>query len=137
MITAAAASSVDIRRSDKAGVESAVLEAFDLLAPGERLVVVSGDAAPDLLGCLQSRRKGLFEWSLLEAGPQEFRIELVRRGAGAGALREIGEALAWDHDRLDALEEQVFQRLHAGDQRRARELWDEFTVGLRRHIRFE
>jgi uncharacterized protein (DUF2249 family)/hemerythrin-like domain-containing protein len=137
MSTTAAATSVDIRRSDRAGVDGAVLEAFHLLAPGERMVAVSGDAAPDLLGCLQSRRSGLFEWSLLEAGPQEFRIELVRRGSSAGSLREVGEALAWDHDRLDALEEEVFERLAAGDQRQARELWDEFTVGLRRHIRFE
>ena len=135
MSTALAANSVAIRR-DAPREDGAVLDAFDRLAPGERLVVASGDAAPGLLDRLQRERKGLFEWSLLEAGPR-FRIEIVRRGLGLSALREVEEALAWDHDRLDSLEAQGFAALARGDQPRARALWAEFTVGLRRHIRFE
>jgi regulator of cell morphogenesis and NO signaling len=49
----------------------------------------------------------------------------------------VTEALSWDHDRLDGLEQQAFERLAAGDRAGARAAWSEFTVGLRRHIRFE
>ncbi len=64
-------------------------------------------------------------------------MELTRRPAERGAAREIGEALAWDHDRLDALERRAFEQLEAGDAAGAQAAWAEFAVGLKRHIRFE
>src|SRR5262245_20133412 len=128
---------VDVRGCKSPEGIAVAIEAFDVLAIGETLMLVASDAAPDLLRALQTRRKGLFEWSLLEAGPGRFRIEIARRDAQGEALREVTEALAWDHDRLDALEELAFARLAVGDEPGARELWAEFAVGLRRHIRFE
>ena len=137
MSAAAVTDVVDVRRQAAAARNEAVLRAFDALAPGERLDVVGADPSAGVLRCLQTRRKGLFDWSPLESGPERFRIEVSRRAAEPGALREVGEALAWDHDRLDALEAKVFERLAAQDQASARGRWAEFTVGLRRHIRFE
>jgi regulator of cell morphogenesis and NO signaling len=113
------------------------LDDFDRLAAGQSLVVVAENEPRDLLRRLQAERKGLFEWSVLESGRSSFRVEITRRGADRGAAREIGEALAWDHDRLEALDQQAFDRLAAGDAAGARAAWSEFTVGLRRHIRFE
>jgi len=49
----------------------------------------------------------------------------------------VTETLAWDHDRLDELEKQAFHLLAGGDRAAAQAAWSEFTVGLRRHIRFE
>jgi regulator of cell morphogenesis and NO signaling len=113
------------------------LESFDALAPGQSLEVSLEGEPRELLLRLQAERKGMFEWSLLEAGPSSCRIHLTRRAAGRGASREVSEALAWDHDRLDALEREAFECLALGDEARARAAWSEFSVGLRRHIRFE
>jgi len=114
-----------------------ILGAFDALAPGESLVVVGSQKPGELLGRLQAERKGIFEWSPLEIGPSRFRVELTRRWAGRGARRTVTEALAWDHDRLDALEQRAFQLLEVGDAAGACATWADFTFGLRRHIRFE
>jgi hemerythrin-like domain-containing protein len=73
----------------------------------------------------------------LGTGPSCFRTEVTRRTAERGARRDVTEALAWDHDRLDALEQRTFELFAIGDARGAQATWSEFTVGLRRHIRFE
>jgi uncharacterized protein (DUF2249 family) len=123
----------DLQASDGYG---RILEAFDGLAAGESLVVVGDEESRAVLRRLQSERKGLFEWSPLETGPS-FRTEVTRRAAVAGAKREVEEALAWDHDRLDALEQRAFALLAGRDAQGARSTWAEFAVGLKRHIRFE
>jgi regulator of cell morphogenesis and NO signaling len=137
MRTLAAARVIDVRELEGPDHCQAVLGAFDLLAPGETLVVVSDHAPRKLLGHLQADRKGEFEWSPLEAGPARFRTEIARRDAKRPALRGVNEALAWDHDRLEAIEDHAFRFYAAGDAAGARAAWAEFELGLRRHIRFE
>jgi uncharacterized protein (DUF2249 family)/hemerythrin-like domain-containing protein len=133
---AAAARLGDMRQVNDAGCES-ILDAFDALAPGDSLLVVGDHEPRDLLRRLQADRKGLFEWSPLEAGPSCFRTAVSRRAAEPGARREVAEALAWDHDRLDILEQGAFELLAGGNLKGAQVRWAEFTLGLRRHIRFE
>jgi uncharacterized protein (DUF2249 family) len=117
--------------------KAAVVAAFDALAPGESLGVVNDHRPRGLLVHLQEERPGLFDWSVLEDGPEVFRVEIVRRGAERGALREVMEALAWDHDRLDALERRAFAERAAGRPEAAASTWRVFATGLRRHIGFE
>ena len=52
-------------------------------------------------------------------------------------LHGIFEVLAWDHDRLDALEAEAFRARSAGDLQTAFDLYARFAAGLRRHIGFE
>ena len=137
MTTASTTAIMDVRGFRDPECSEMVLGSFDTLAPGDSLVVVGDQAPRELLRRLQVERKGAFEWSPLEHGPSCFRTELTRRDAPRGALRGITEALAWDHDRLDGIEQEAFARLAAGDQAGARAAWSEFCVGLRRHIRFE
>jgi regulator of cell morphogenesis and NO signaling len=137
MRTLAAARVIDVRELEGPDHCQAVLGAFDLLAPGETLVVVSDHAPAKLLRHLQADRKGEFEWSPLEARPGRFRTEIARRDARREALRGVSEALAWDHDRLEAIEERAFRFYAAGEAVSARAAWAEFDLGLRRHIRFE
>jgi len=115
----------DVRLRPGPGRGEAALAAFDTLVAGQALVILAESESRDLLGRLQAERKGMFEWSLLEAGPASFRIQITRRAAERGACREVGEALAWDHDRLDALERQAFERLAAGDAAGALAVWGE------------
>jgi uncharacterized protein (DUF2249 family)/hemerythrin-like domain-containing protein len=137
MTTVAGARVLDVRSLAGPQACEGALRAFDALAPGEALTLVSAGPLPDVLRRLQADRKGLFEWSLLEGGPARFRFEIARRQAERGDRREVSEALGWDHDRLDALESRAFALHAAGDAEGARGAWAEFAVGLSRHIRFE
>ena len=136
MTTASLARTIDVGGTAAEAAWERVREAFDALDAGESLVVVGDSDSRSLLVRLQAQRKGLFEWSPLESGPR-FRTEITRRGSPAGARREVLEALAWDHDRLEAIEARAFEQLAAGDTPGARAAWAEFSLGLRRHIRFE
>lgn len=128
---------IDVRELQGPNHCETVIAAFDALGPGEALVVASGHLPRRLLGKLQAERKGEFEWSPLEGGPERYRTEITRRAANRGALRGVNEALAWDHDRLEAIEARAFERHAQGDTAGAVEAWGEFAFGLRRHIGFE
>jgi regulator of cell morphogenesis and NO signaling len=114
-----------------------ILAVFDALSPGESFEFVSGVPPRRLLAQFQNERKGLFEWSPLEQGPEVWRIELLRRAASSGDLRQVTEALAWDHERLDELESMAMAARSAGDFEAAKNGYARFACGLKRHIRFE
>ena len=116
---------------------SRILSAFDSLSPGERVLLHAAAAPGDALSVLQAERPGLFEWSVVASGPDGWKIEVFRREAAPGSLREVTEALAWDHDRLDALEAAAFLALSHGDVPTAAARYAEFACGLERHIGFE
>jgi uncharacterized protein (DUF2249 family)/hemerythrin superfamily protein len=113
-----------------------LLRTFDALAPGESFEVRSEHAPKHALAHLAKERPGLFEWSPLEEGPELWRTQVTRR-TGSGGTRGVAEALAWDHDRLDALESEAFAARAAGDLALATHRFHEFAHGLRRHIAFE
>lgn len=52
-------------------------------------------------------------------------------------LSSVMDYLAWDHDRLDALEKQAFEARGRGALEEAGGIFREFTRGLRRHIGLE
>lgn len=114
----------------------AMLRAFDALAPGQSFELQSNHAQKPALARLTGERKGLFEWSPLEEGPTLWRTLVTRRSAGS-LLREVAEALEWDHERLDELERRAFAARAAGDTELAVRLFEDFGRGLRRHIAFE
>ncbi|HKD11193.1 MAG TPA: DUF2249 domain-containing protein [Thermoanaerobaculia bacterium] len=129
--------SIDVESLPVAERAPSILAAFDGLAPGEKMDFVSGVPPRRLLTQFQSERKGLFEWSPVEQGPEIWRIDVYRRQATAGDLRSLTEALAWDHDRLDALELLAFGARATGDFAIAAAHHARFAGGLRRHVRFE
>jgi uncharacterized protein (DUF2249 family)/hemerythrin-like domain-containing protein len=128
---------LDLRGRPSEENEARVVASLDGLAPGESLILLSAYAAGNLLRALQREQRGLFEWSVLAAGPPVWRVELARRSGGLGEPRGVNEALSWDHDRLDALEAEAFQRRASGDFVSAGERYAAFAAGLRRHIGFE
>jgi len=129
---------VDLQDAEAGDRSERVLSMFDSLFPGERFVLIAGDSCAGILGRLQLERSGSFEWSPLSSGPPVWRIELTRREAPSrGSRRRISEALGWDHDRLDALEETAFRLRDAGDLAAAFDLFAQFARGLTRHIAIE
>ena len=70
---------VDIRRlgacTDR---KAAVLATFDALARGESLVVVNDHLPNGLLRHFEEHRPGAFAWTLVEPGPDVFRVEIAK-----------------------------------------------------------
>lgn len=108
------------------------LRAFDALQPDQVFVLASdGDPRP-VLRRLQSDRPRQFEWSVLEAGPARYRIEIRRRDAAVP--RDVSEFLGWDHRRLAGILTEVTRLVGNGAHADAAPLFAEFACGLNWHI---
>ena len=79
MTSSASSPLVDIRALGPCVERKAhVLSVFDALAPGESLVVVNDHLPNGLRKHLEELRPGAFGWTVLEAGPAVFRVEIHR-----------------------------------------------------------
>ena len=133
--TLPSAAVVDVTTAATAPTE--VLAAFDALAPGEMLLLRTKGRPRAVLAALRGQRSGAFEWTPIAEGPATWEVEVVKRAASAGALRGVNDALGWDHDRLDGLEQAAAEAWTAGNAGEAARLHLRFAHGLLRHIRFE
>ncbi|HRC84183.1 MAG TPA: hemerythrin domain-containing protein [Thermoanaerobaculia bacterium] len=124
------------RRLPAGELRAALLSAFDGLGLQETLLLLSDQPHAPVLRLLQTERPGAFEWSPLATGPPEWQTEVTRRAA-ARALRELTEALSWDHDRLDELWRAAIAARSAGDSALAQRAFERFAHGFKRHLRFE
>lgn len=109
-----------------------IFHAFDSLKAGEAFILINDHAPKPLLYQFQMERPATFEWNVLEAGPERFRVEIRRRKA-SGA-RNVSEYLGEDHRRLDAIVTEVERLLGANAYLDAGKMFGEFACGLNRHI---
>jgi uncharacterized protein (DUF2249 family) len=73
----AAVQTIDIRELGPCVERKAhVLKAFDALAAGDALQVVNDHLPNGLRRHFDELRAGVFDWTLLEAGPAVFRVEI-------------------------------------------------------------
>lgn len=56
-----------------------VLEAFDALSPGESVLVVNDHLPKGLRVHFEEQRPQAFDWTLLEDGPDVWRVQITRR----------------------------------------------------------
>lgn len=73
------AATLDARTVPPARRHAAIFSAFDSLATGEAFVLLNDHDPKPLLYQFQAQYAGPFEWNVLEAGPECFRIEIRRR----------------------------------------------------------
>jgi regulator of cell morphogenesis and NO signaling len=132
-----AGQTVDGESLSAADRPSTLLSLFDSLPPGESFVFSSNDPPDWLLATLRTKRRGQFDWTPLDAGRPGYRVEISRRAAERGSLRQISDALGWDHERLARLEVGAFVARAAGDTETASTWYEAFSSGLRRHIAVE
>ena len=70
---------VDIRQMGPcADRKAAVLATFDALACGESLLVVNDHLPNGLLRHFEEHRPGAFTWTLVDSGPEVFRVEIAK-----------------------------------------------------------
>jgi len=113
------------------------LARFDELPSGLTLVLRAGSPLDAVLAALRMRRRGAFEWTPTLEGPWYWEVEVFRRHATPPVLRGLGEALDWDHARLEALQRRTFFLHFQGQYEAALALYARFAHSLRRHIRME
>ncbi len=123
---------LDVRHVPPPQRHSEIFSTFNALKPGEAFILVNDHDPKPLLYQFQAEHPGAFEWSLLEAGPERFRIEIRRRTGGKS--RNVTEYLEQDHRRLDAIVPEVVQLADSGSLAEAATRFAEFACGLNRHI---
>lgn len=123
---------LDVRALPPPRRHSEIFSTFDALQPGEAFVLVNDHAPKPLLHRFQAERAGGFDWNVLEAAPERFRVEIRRRSQDGP--RGVSEYLQTDHRRLDSILEEVGRRLEAGASDGAGARFAEFACGLNRHI---
>ncbi len=123
---------LDVRELAPSRRHSEIFGAFEALKAGEGFVLINDHDPKPLLYQFQAEHSGRFEWSVLEAGPERFRIEIRRRTGEP--LRTISDFLESDHRRLDDILPSVGQMTDRGALANARERFAEFSCGLSRHI---
>lgn len=111
-----------------------IFQTFDALSPGETFVLVNDHDPKPLLYQFQFEHAGEFDWSVLENGPERFRVEIRRR---SGAPRGVNEYLSWDHRRLESILAAVELHVASAAFKEAGARFAEFSCGLNRHILME
>ena len=109
-----------------------IFHTFDSLKAGEAFILINDHAPKPLLYQFQMERPATFEWNVLEAGPDRFRVEIRRRNVNG--TRNVSEYLGEDHRRLDTIVTEVDCLLGANAYPEAGKKFDEFACGLNRHI---
>lgn len=125
---------LDVRELPPVRRHPLIFDTFRSLAPDGAFVLVNDHDPRPLLYQFQFEHAGKFDWSVLEAGPEKFRVEIRRREGGP---RGVGEYLGWDHRRLDGIFAAVEGQVATAHFSEAGVRFAEFSCGLNRHIRME
>ncbi len=123
---------LDVRALPPPRRHAEIFGAFNALGENDAFVLVNDHDPKPLLYQFQAEHAGQFEWSVLEAGPERFRVEIRRRTGEAS--RSVSEYLEADHRRLDGILPDVEHLTGSGEIARAGERFSEFSCGLNRHI---
>lgn len=123
---------LDVRTMPAARRHAEIFSTFDTLAVSGGFVLLSDHDPKPLLYQFQAKCPGQFDWYVMEAGPDRFRVEIRRRASNTS--RTVTEYLEDDHRRLDALLADVARLADSGTHAEALIRFREFACGLNRHI---
>jgi hemerythrin superfamily protein len=105
------------------------------LPPGGVVELWSDQDPQLLLNLFQISLHGAIQWDVLDTGPPNWLIRIVRRRETAAGV--LAQLLAWDHHRLNELLCQSLQAANQADTDRVREVFGQFATGIRRHMKVE
>lgn len=69
---------VDVRGMPPWERHPRIFSTFDSLKPGDEMILVNDHDPKPLYYQFAAERKGIFEWSYLEEGPRDWRVEIKR-----------------------------------------------------------
>jgi uncharacterized protein (DUF2249 family) len=129
---------LDVRSLPPGRRHAAIFERFDALAEGDGFVLVNDHEPRPLYYEFRAERPGRFQWTPISAAPGEVRVEITRLPPKEEETT-ISAYFERDHDEIDTIYGFLRRDLD-GDVRNAvslAALYDEFSVRLERHIRWE
>ncbi len=126
---------LDLSRVPGEKHEESMTQAFDGLAPGQSITIVTGVPLRKLIQHLILERWGRFNWSPLPSEGAMFKSALMKRAQPAEAT--IQAFLGEDHRRCDALIGEAEGAALAGDLARTQALFEVLNLSMRRHFAME
>ncbi|MBU6422471.1 MAG: hemerythrin domain-containing protein [Chloroflexi bacterium] len=124
---------LDTRRLPASERRSSIVAAIDALPSDGSLILVAEDDPRPLLRDMTAETGAGYRWSVLELGPERYRVEI----RGREGPRTVTEFLETDHQRLDGILQDVVRLSRQGDDEEAAERFAEFECGLGWHIDVE
>jgi hypothetical protein len=112
------------------------LDALRMLPPGGTLELVTTGSS-QLLGALQDRCWGEFDWYPLAQDPDDVTRVALFRTASPLQSRQIGEFLTFDHRRCDDLYALVEEQAQQENAAEAGRLFGYFETGMLHHFAME
>jgi uncharacterized protein (DUF2249 family)/hemerythrin-like domain-containing protein len=129
-----AKSTLDVRPLAVEQQDDALLGAFDVLSPGDAVLLVAGEPPRRILQRLQRDRVGQFEWNPVELGPARWRIVIQRPEAPA---RSVSEFVGHEHQRLTAMFTAIASLVAEARCMEAASAYLEFRCAVIRHLEAE
>jgi uncharacterized protein (DUF2249 family) len=127
---------LDVREMQPKDRHQRIFDTFKSLNPGESFVLINDHEPRPLLYQFQAEYDGEFEWWPLEQGPVAWRVSIAKRKVKA-IDRTITDYFQTDHRRLDSIFggfQEAYKEERWDDAKR---LFNEFSLGLKRHIKAE
>lgn len=127
---------LDVRPLSPKERHPGIFNTFKGLEPGDSFILINDHEPRPLLYQFQNEFDGEFEWWPLECGPEAWRVQIVKRETKA-VEREVTDYMQDDHHRLDKILATFQDAYKGGKWADALFAFNEFDLGLRRHIRGE
>jgi uncharacterized protein (DUF2249 family) len=126
---------LDLSSSSSTECAHRIFGAFDQLGPDDALLIRSNREPTPLLLALQSQRRDVFDWYLLQSSPADYHVEIWRRRDLTG--RTVGEFMDNDHRRLEGLVSELEWKVTQENFDHAQDRLRRLRLGLLRHIGME
>ncbi|WKZ33809.1 MAG: DUF2249 domain-containing protein [Thermodesulfobacteriota bacterium] len=127
---------LDVRDMVPRDRHAKIFELYRGLKPGESFTLVNDHEPKPLLYQFQAEHDGEFDWWTLEAGPEAWRVSIVKRERPNPDIT-ITDYLQTDHRRLDTIFEGFKAAVKDSRWEDASRAFREFSLGLKKHIRIE
>jgi len=117
--------------------EEKISEQLKALGDRDVLTIRSNEDFSRIIAGLKEKNRHGFIWSPLSSGPDLWKGEMLKTGAGDAVHTSVIEFMSSDHRRCDDLYAEGESLGMEGNWEQARELLKSFVLGMRRHFFIE
>lgn len=127
---------LDVREMVPKDRHANIFKTFNDLNANEAFILINDHEPRPLLYQFQNEHNGEFDWWPLEQGPEVWRVSIGSRKTPEPE-RTVTEYMQADHKRLDRIYNNFQTAIQENRWEDASGYFDEFSLGLKRHIKAE